>query len=66
MYLFSVLAFNISKPWRKDFWTNIPLLLVVLMALAYNILATLIKEADWEVFELVHLHSQQLRVYLLI
>lgn len=55
MYLFSVLAFNISKPWRKDFWTNIPLLIMAIVALTYNVLATIIKEVDWDVFELIHL-----------
>lgn len=47
IYLFSVLAFNISSPWRKEFWTNVPLVIVAVLALAYNVVSTVVPAAAW-------------------
>ena len=41
IYLFSVLAFNISRPWRREFWTNIPLVVISILVLVFNVLMNL-------------------------
>lgn len=66
IYLVSVLSFNISHPWRKEFYTNVPLVLAALLAFAYNIVMTLWSDADWDIFKLKHLVSFEVRLYLMI
>lgn len=63
--LVSVLAFSISHPWRKQFWTNLPFLIVTLLALAANVVLNLVEQADWGKFMLSHLVSFKLRAWLL-
>jgi hypothetical protein len=36
LYVISMLAFNIAKPWREYFFSNIPLMVVVILVTAYN------------------------------
>ena len=62
----SVLAFNISKPWRKEFFTNIPLVLIAVLVLVFNILMSLFDWADWSEFELIHLQKDDVRYFLLL
>jgi phage shock protein PspC (stress-responsive transcriptional regulator) len=45
MYVFSVVAFSISKPWKKEFFTN-PLFMVVLIVIfAYNVLICVVPQS---------------------
>ena len=66
MYIISVLAFSISHPWRKQFWTNIPFLIVTAIAITANILICMVPEIDWSEFLIVHLQTTNVRFYLLI
>lgn len=36
MYIFTLLAFSVSKPWRKEFYTNVPFLIVLILVLAFS------------------------------
>lgn len=42
IYLVSVLAFNISRPWRKEFYYNAPLVIAATLAFAYNVVLGLV------------------------
>lgn len=66
IYLVSVLAFSISHPWRKQFYTNIPFVIVTLLALIYNILCCMVPALDWSLFNLKHFKNNDIRLYLLI
>lgn len=50
MYLFSVLAFNISRPWRKEVFTNLPLVIVACLAITYNTLIAVVPGARLGIF----------------
>lgn len=50
MYVFSVIAFSISKPWKKYFFTNWPFMIVLILVFTYDILICLVPEARLEVF----------------
>lgn len=45
MYLFSVVAFSISKPWKKEFYTNPYFMVVLIIVFAYDIIICLVPEA---------------------
>lgn len=66
IYLISVLAFNISRPWRKEFYYNAPLVVAAALALAYNLIMGLVQAADWDIFKLIHLISFEVRLYLTV
>ena len=36
MYVISMITFNIAKPWRQYFFTNIPLMFSIVLTLFYN------------------------------
>jgi magnesium-transporting ATPase (P-type) len=50
VYIASVLAFNISNPWRKEVFTNIPLIIVTILTFAYNTALALIPESRMYLF----------------
>lgn len=52
LYLFTALAFNISRPWRKEIFTNPPLILVTLIGVAYNTLIAVLSASRLGVFQL--------------
>jgi magnesium-transporting ATPase (P-type) len=64
IYLVSVLAFNISRPWRKEFYFNAPLVVAAALALTYNVVMALVAGADWDIFDIIHLISFEVRLYL--
>jgi len=66
IYLASVLAFNISDPWRKEFYTNLPLMIVAVLTLVYNTLLTFLPDLDWSQFELTHIITMNLRLALFL
>jgi hypothetical protein len=47
LYVVTMLAFNIAKPWREYFFTNIPLMVVVIITTAYNQMLFLWPDAAW-------------------
>jgi len=49
-----VLAFNISSPWRKGFYTNIPLIIASIGVFGYNTLLFFVEETRLEVFSMNH------------
>lgn len=50
MYVFSVMAFSISRPWKKFFFTNWPFMIVLVLVFAYNFLICLYPPARLEIF----------------
>ena len=55
IYLASVLAFNISRPWRKEVFTNLPLVIVTVLALAYNTILAVVPGGRLGIFSLINL-----------
>jgi magnesium-transporting ATPase (P-type) len=52
MYVFSVMAFSISKPWKKTFLTNIPFMVVLTIIFSYSVIICLVPEARIPIFDL--------------
>jgi hypothetical protein len=52
MYVFSVLAFTISRPWRKGFYTNPFFMMALVIILTYNILIAVVCGARFKSFML--------------
>ena len=46
-YVISILAFSIAAPWRKYFFTNIPFMIVTVLALVYNQIIILWGSGTW-------------------
>lgn len=55
IYLASVLAFNISRPWRKEVFTNLPLVIVTALALTYNTIIAVVPGGRLGIFSLDNL-----------
>jgi len=67
LYLFTALAFNISRPWRKEAFTNPPLIIVTLLGVAYNTLIAVVSASRLGVFELSNMPDERnlaLTIYL--
>lgn len=45
MYIFTLLAFFISQPWRKDFWTNTPFMCMLVIVFGYNVLLCVLPQS---------------------
>lgn len=43
MYIMTLLAFSISKPWRKDFYTNPAFMVVLVIMLGYSLVMIPVK-----------------------
>ena len=50
LYVFSIMAFSISRPWKKYFFTNIPFMIVLVLVFTYDILICVVPQARLEVF----------------
>jgi hypothetical protein len=48
VYVATMLAFNIAKPWREYFFTNIPLMVAVILTICYNQMLLLWDSVAWE------------------
>jgi hypothetical protein len=67
LYLFTALAFNISYPWRKEVFTNLPLIIVTLVGIAYNTLIAVLSASRLGVFQLNNMPDERnlaLTIYL--
>jgi len=56
-----MLAFNIAKPWRDYFFTNIPLMVTVILTIGYNQMLLLWDAAAWDQFRLGSIATMNLR-----
>jgi magnesium-transporting ATPase (P-type) len=50
MYIMTLLAFSISKPWRKEFFTNPFFMGVLLFVLTYSLVMIVVPEARLSIF----------------
>ena len=66
VYVAMMLAFNIAQPWRKPFYTNLPLMISVVVTLFYNQVLLLWEGGTWSEFEINYLPSFRIRVVLLL
>ena len=65
MYIFSLLAFSIAKPWRKDFWTNLPFMIVLFVVFTYCVLLTVVPDSRLVLFEISWMGSERLNGFVL-
>jgi hypothetical protein len=65
MYIFSLLAFSIAKPWRKNFWTNLPFMIVLFIVFTYCVLLTVVPESRWDEFDVSFMISERLNGFIL-
>ena len=59
------MAFSISRPWRKEFYTNIPFMIVLLLVLSYSIVIIVVPQARLFLFELSYLDYEPLNLYIM-
>lgn len=45
IYIFTLLAFSISKPWRKEFYSNVPFTILLVLVLALSSVLVVFPEA---------------------
>ena len=57
MYLFSVIAFSISYPWKKPFWTNWVFMLVYSIIFIYSVLIVMVPAARIPIFNMWDLNN---------
>lgn len=65
MYLFTLLAFNIGEPWRRNIFTNIPFMGVFVFIIIYTILIVFVPDTRIPDFFLIHIHSTNLEGFIL-
>lgn len=65
MYIFTFLAFSISKPWRKEFYTNIPFSICFVLILAYSIIITVVPQARLSIFDVSFMNYMPMNVFVL-
>ena len=65
MYIFSFLAFSISKPWREEFWTNGPFMVVLVIVFSYSVLLAIVQDERISIFKLAWMTSERLNVFVL-
>jgi hypothetical protein len=63
MYIFSLLAFSISKPWRKEFYTNVPFMIVLIIIGSYSTLLAIVPDARISIFKLSWLTVDRLNIF---
>lgn len=50
IYVVTMIAFNIAKPWREYFFTNLPLMIAIVLTLMYNQFLIFWSDASWVEF----------------
>lgn len=66
MYIFSFIAFSISKPWRKQFWTNIPFMIIFAFAFSYSILIVIVPAARLNLLMITNMDHKMVNLYVLL
>lgn len=61
IYTSTVIAFNIAAPWRKNYYTNLPLMFITVVILTYSSLIALVPDCDWRFFKMTSIVNQNLR-----
>lgn len=65
IYTLGSLAFIIAYPWRKPFYTNVLLMIVVVLTLGYSTIMVIFPEASWDQFLITYLPSRRFRGYII-
>jgi magnesium-transporting ATPase (P-type) len=65
MYIFTLIAFTIGRPWKKPFYTNKPFMVVLFISLTYSILIVILPLARLAVFEVKYLDSEKINGFVL-
>lgn len=66
IYVFTLLAFSISRPWRKEFYTNVPFTILLVAVLALSTVLVLVPESRPEFLELDRISYHPLLVFVVI
>ena len=64
MYIMTLLAFSISKPWRKYFFTNPFFMIVLIIMLTYSLVMIVVPGARLEIFKITNLNYQPYNWYI--
>jgi magnesium-transporting ATPase (P-type) len=65
MYIFTLIAFTIGRPWKKPFYTNKPFMVVLILSLTYSILIVILPQARLAVFQVKYLDSGNINGFVL-
>jgi hypothetical protein len=65
MYIFTLIAFTIGRPWKKPFHTNKPFMIVLFISLAYSILIAIVPDSRLAVFSVQYLMDEGLNGFVL-
>lgn len=65
MYISTLMAFSISKPWRKEFYTNVWFMVVLLVVLTYSIIIIVVPKSRLSLFKIIHMDYQPMNYFVL-
>lgn len=60
IYFFTVIAFTVSKPWRKEFYTNIPFTAALFLSMGYSSAMIVMPNIRLGLLDIVHMEYQPL------
>lgn len=66
IYVFTLLAFSISRPWRKEFYTNVPFTVLLVAVLALSTVLVLVPESRPKFLELDRISYHPLLVFVVV
>jgi len=65
MYIFTLIAFTIGEPWKKPFFTNIPFMIVLAIALIYSIIIVIAPSARIPLFDIEYMSYDNINGFVL-
>jgi hypothetical protein len=65
MYIFTLIAFNLGRPWRKPVYTNTLFMLGLAIVLGYSSVIVMVPAARWSGFEVQYMEGSSLTGFVL-
>lgn len=66
MYIFSFIAFSISKPWKKEFYTNIRFMIALICVFTYSSLIVVVPAARFSLLQIFGMTNKVVTLYVLL
>jgi hypothetical protein len=63
MYIFSFIAFSISKPWKKEFYTNIRFMIALTCVFTYSSLIVVVPAARFSLLQIFGMTNKVVTLY---
>lgn len=66
MYVFTLLSFSISRPWRKEFYTNAPFTVILILVLILSTILVVVPESRPDFMQLDMITYKPLLTYVIL